>query len=83
MAEHAIGTFEVKLTPEEDKTGEAIVGRMIIDKQFEGDIEGTSKGLMVMTGRRSLVQLVMSHSRKLPAQSKDRAGVFICNTMAS
>jgi len=50
MSEHAKGTFEVKLTPEEDKTGEAIVGRMTIDKQFKGDIEGTSAGLMVMAG---------------------------------
>jgi len=51
MVNHATGTFEVKLTPEEDKTGgEAVVGRMTIDKQFEGDIEGSSRGLMVMTG---------------------------------
>ena len=50
MANHAKGTFEVKLTPEEDKTGEAVVGRMTIDKQFHGDIDGTSKGLMVMAG---------------------------------
>ena len=48
--EQAKGTFEVKLTPEEDKSGEAIVGRMNIAKQFSGDIEGTSKGLMVMVG---------------------------------
>ena len=50
MSNHATGTFEVKLTPEEDKAGEAIVGRMTIDKQFQGDIEGTSAGLMVMAG---------------------------------
>jgi uncharacterized protein DUF3224 len=51
MVNHATGTFEVKLTPEEDKTGaEAVVGRMALDKQFEGDIEGSSKGLMVMIG---------------------------------
>jgi hypothetical protein len=48
MANHATGTFEVKLTPEEDKSGETVVGRMTIDKQFQGGIEGTSKGLMVM-----------------------------------
>jgi len=50
MANQAKGTFEVKLTPEEDKSGDSIVGRMTIDKQFQGDIEGASKGLMVMTG---------------------------------
>jgi len=46
----AKGSFEVKLTPEDDKSGEAIVGRMSIEKRFQGDIEGTSKGLMVMAG---------------------------------
>jgi hypothetical protein len=48
MANNASGTFEVKLTPEQDSSGEAVVGRMTIDKQFDGDIEGTSKGLMIM-----------------------------------
>jgi hypothetical protein len=48
MANNASGTFEVKLTPEQDSSREAVVGRMTIDKQFDGDIEGTSKGLMIM-----------------------------------
>ena len=46
----AKGTFEVKLAPEQDASGESVVGRMTIDKQFQGDIDGTSKGLMVMAG---------------------------------
>jgi hypothetical protein len=50
MANNAKGTFDVKLTPEQDASGESVVGRMTIDKQFHGDIEGTSKGLMVMAG---------------------------------
>jgi hypothetical protein len=50
MANQAKGTFEVKLTPEQDSSGESVVGRMTIDKQFQGDLEGTSKGLMVMAG---------------------------------
>jgi Protein of unknown function (DUF3224) len=50
MTKHATGTFEVKLTPEPDASGEAVVGRMSIDKQFQGDINGTSKGLMTMAG---------------------------------
>ncbi|HEY6806677.1 MAG TPA: DUF3224 domain-containing protein [Pyrinomonadaceae bacterium] len=50
MANHAKGTFDVKLTPEQDAFGESVVGRMTIDKQFHGDLEGTSKGLMVMAG---------------------------------
>ncbi|HEX2207514.1 MAG TPA: DUF3224 domain-containing protein [Longimicrobium sp.] len=40
----ATGTFEVKLAPQETA---APLGRMTIDKQFRGDLEGTSKGEML------------------------------------
>jgi len=44
----ATGTFEVKLKPEVDENvGDPTVGRMSIDKQFHGDLEGTSKGQML------------------------------------
>ena len=47
----ATGTFEVKLMPQSsDDNGEAPLGRMSIDKQFHGDIEGVSKGQMLTAG---------------------------------
>ena len=46
MTKHAIGPFDVKLTPQDDKSDTGL-GRMIIDKQFHGDIEGTSRGQML------------------------------------
>lgn len=49
---HATGTFDVKLTPVpfDDKPGDAGLGRMTIDKQFHGDLEGTSRGQMLSAG---------------------------------
>src|SRR5713226_8844558 len=49
---NASGTFEVKLTPQapDDKTEDASLGRMTIEKQFHGDLEGTSKGQMLTAG---------------------------------
>jgi hypothetical protein len=47
MTNHAKGTFEVKMTPLEDKTLEAGIGRMNDDKQLHGDIEGTGKSQML------------------------------------
>jgi hypothetical protein len=45
---HATGTFEVKLKPQaDDSVGDPTVGRMSIDKQFQGDLEATSKGQML------------------------------------
>jgi len=76
MAEHASGTFEVKLTPEEDKTGEAIVGRMTIDKQFQGEIEGTSQGLMVMTGTPVQGSAGYVALEKVTGSIKGRSGTF-------
>ena len=44
----ATGTFEVRLDPQGDNGQEsAFIGRLIIDKQFRGDLEGTSKGQML------------------------------------
>lgn len=53
MSTRAIGTFEVKLNPQ-DEGAEAAVGRMTIDKQFQGDLAGTSKGQMLMAGSESV-----------------------------
>jgi len=48
---HATGTFEVKLKPQTDENvGDPTVSRMSIDKQFHGDLEGTSKGQMLAVG---------------------------------
>ena len=49
MATHASGTFDVKVTPQapDDKDGAAAVGRFSLDKQFHGDLAGTSKGEML------------------------------------
>ena len=44
MTTRATGTFEVKLTPQPmADTTDATLGRMSIEKQFHGDIEGNAK----------------------------------------
>jgi hypothetical protein len=47
MMIHASGTFDVKLTPQAAEDGDAGLGRMSIEKQFHGDLEGTSRGFML------------------------------------
>jgi hypothetical protein len=49
---HARGTFEVTLTPqipEESSDGQS-AARLLIDKQFRGDLQATSKGQMLSVG---------------------------------
>ncbi|HEY0158439.1 MAG TPA: DUF3224 domain-containing protein [Thermoanaerobaculia bacterium] len=44
----AAGPFEVKLLPQTPAEGEeAAIGRMLLDKQFHGDLEAVSKGQML------------------------------------
>jgi hypothetical protein len=49
MTKHARGTFDVKLSPQppDDKAADSAVGRYLIEKQFQGDLEGTSRGQML------------------------------------
>jgi hypothetical protein len=48
VTSHASGTFDVKLTPQAVEEGaDAGLARMSIDKQFHGDLEGTSRGFML------------------------------------
>jgi Protein of unknown function (DUF3224) len=53
MTNRASGTFEVKMSPQEQPE-DMPVGRMMIDKQFQGDLDGTSKGQMLMAGSSSV-----------------------------
>jgi flagellar basal body rod protein FlgG len=75
MSKRASGTFEVKLTPQDDGAG-AAVGRMTIDKQFQGDLVGTSKGQMLMAS--STVQGSAGYVaiEKVEGTLNDRRGSF-------
>lgn len=47
MTMHASGTFEVKITAQDDKSADTMRGRMLLNKQFHGDLEGSSEGQML------------------------------------
>lgn len=48
----ATGTFEVKLVPQppDSSADSAPIGRLTIDKQFQGDLVGLSQGEMLAAG---------------------------------
>lgn len=52
MTKHATGTFDVKVNPEgtDDKAEGSTLGRMSLDKQYHGDLDGASKGQMLTAG---------------------------------
>lgn len=47
---HATGSFEVKVTPVNEKSDDPLLGRMMLDKQYHGDLEATGKGQMLTAG---------------------------------
>lgn len=50
MTAHASGTFDVKVTPQDDKSEDASLGRFTLDKQYHGGLEGIGKGQMLTSG---------------------------------
>jgi hypothetical protein len=48
MTNHATGTFDVKIIPQApDDAAGGPFSRLFLDKQFHGDLDGTSKGQML------------------------------------
>ena len=77
MTTHATGTFEVKLTPQDDKSSDTTLGRMTIDKQIHGDLEGTSKGQMLTAGTAVTGSGVYVAVEKVSGTLHGRKGTFI------
>ena len=49
MSVRVTGPFDVKIIPQDDKLDDGI-SRMLMDKHYHGDLDGTSKGQMLATG---------------------------------
>jgi Protein of unknown function (DUF3224) len=79
MTARATGRFDVKLTPQasEDGAEGATLGRMSIDKQFQGDLEGVSKGEMLsaLTGVKGSAGYVAIE--KVSGKLQGRSGTFV------
>lgn len=76
MKQHAAGTFEVQLKPLSASPDE-FPGRMSIDKEFKGDLTGTSKGQMLaaMTAVKGSAGYVAIE--KVTGSLQGRTGSFI------
>ena len=75
----AVGPFEVSLKPlpMDDEPGSDMLGRMSIDKQFHGDLEGTSKGQMLTGGTAIRNSAGYVAIERVTGTLKGRKGSFI------
>jgi hypothetical protein len=75
----ATGTFDVKTIPQppEEAAGGDAIGRLLLDKQFHGELEAKSVGTML--GARSAVQGSAGYVaiEKLTGSLKGRSGSFL------
>jgi Protein of unknown function (DUF3224) len=74
---HATGTFDVKLTPQPASDADADLGRLTIDKQFHGDLEGSSRGVMVAAGTAVTGSAVYVAIETVTGTLQGRHGTFI------
>jgi hypothetical protein len=78
VTSHAIGTFDVKVTSQAAGEGaDADVGRMTLDKQFHGDLEGTSKGQMLAASTSVKGSAGYVAMEKVTGTLKGRSGSFV------
>jgi len=50
VTHHAAGPFDVKVTSQDDNSDDPLLNRMLLDKHYHGDLEGTGKGQMLTAG---------------------------------
>jgi len=75
----ASGPFEVSLKPlpMDNEPGSDLLGRMSIEKQFRGDLEGTSKGQMLTGGTAIKNSAGYVAIERVTGSLKGRNGSFI------
>ena len=76
---HASGTFDVKLAPQPAAPGieAAHLGRMTIDKRFQGDLTGTSLGEMLSAGTPEAGSAGYVAIERVTGTLHGRAGSFV------
>jgi uncharacterized protein DUF3224 len=75
----ATGPFDVSLKPlpMDTDSGSELLGRMSIEKQFRGDLEGTSKGQMLTGGTAIKNSAAYVAIERVTGSLKGRKGSFI------
>lgn len=74
---HATGPFDVRVTPQDDKSDDPLLGRMTLDKQYHGDLEATGKGQMLTAGSAVKGSGAYVAIEKVSGTLQGRAGSFV------
>jgi len=80
---HATGPFDVRVTPQDDKSDDPLLGRMALDKQYHGDLEGTGKGQMLTAGTSVKGSGAYVAIEKFTGTLKGRSGTFVLHHLGT
>ena len=76
VTHHATGPFDVKMVPQHDKAADGL-SRMLLDKQYHGDLEGTAKGQMLTGGISANKSGAYVAIEKFTGTLQGRSGTFL------
>jgi len=77
VTNHASGPFDVKVTPQDDKSEDPLLARMTLDKQYHGDLDGAGKGQMLTAGTDFKGSGAYVAIEKVSGTLKGRTGTFV------
>ena len=73
----ASGPFDVKVIPQDDKSDDPLLSRMLLDKQYHGELEATGKGQMLTAGTATKGSGAYVAIEKVSGALNGRKGTFI------
>jgi hypothetical protein len=76
VTHHASGPFDVKMILQQDTIGDGLT-RMLIDKQYHGDLEGTAKGEMLTGGMSAKHSGAYVAMEKVSGTLQGKTGTFV------
>jgi len=76
VTNHASGPFDVKMIPQDDKSVDGL-SRMLLDKQYHGDLEGVAKGQMLTGGISANKSGAYVAIEKFTGTLQGRSGSFV------
>ena len=77
LTRHVSGQFDVKVTHQDDSSGDPLLNRMTLDKQYHGDLEATGIGQMLTAGTEVKGSGAYAAIEKVTGSLEGKKGTFI------
>jgi hypothetical protein len=83
VTQTATGPFDVKITHQDDNSDDPLLNRMVLDKEYRGDLEAIGKGQMLTAGTAVKGSGAYVAIEKISGKLKGRRGTFTLQHMGT